>query len=286
MAEPERRDAFAPPAETDHSPYELRLPPRSPRPDEGDGGTPYRTPSPQRSPKSPRRPLDEDAQKLRDKLSQAIESRPARDNLVEHNILKADEKLAPALHATTDALRKAGDARPSPEKIALGLEHALQSRPGRGELIGQNILKDGKVAPSLQAASQNVRKERLAQHLEHMIEARPERDAVLQRTAIHKNAQPECSRGQMMTMLEQKIDARPAKDELIRQHILPIGSPTPAQRAAAAAAAAEAGAAASPLIVPVDMPDAEDTAMEESDEDYEDEMAVAQASGAGDAQEQ
>jgi hypothetical protein len=110
---------------------------------------------------------------------------------------------APRLQAAQEQLRK--------EKVTLELEKSLSHRPEREDLESRNILKgnnstqpdfdafseakllflntllwqkDQSIAPSLQAAQEALKKEKLAQALEHKLEARPEKDDLVNRNVL------------------------------------------------------------------------------------------------------
>ncbi|KAH8083812.1 hypothetical protein BXZ70DRAFT_1012124 [Cristinia sonorae] len=82
-------------------------------------------------PPLPRRSSSLDPQ-LANKVEKHLQHRPAKEDLVERNILK-DDSVAPALQAARDKLQRS--------QLEDKLEHALQQRPKREELVKEHILQ-------------------------------------------------------------------------------------------------------------------------------------------------
>ncbi|EKM54350.1 uncharacterized protein PHACADRAFT_55046, partial [Phanerochaete carnosa HHB-10118-sp] len=63
---------------------------------------------------------------------------------------------------------------------AEALEKHLSQRPDKKDLVGRNILKDDKVAPSLQAAKEKLERSQLEDKLGHALLQRPKREELEQ----------------------------------------------------------------------------------------------------------
>ncbi|KAI0087936.1 hypothetical protein BDY19DRAFT_951109 [Irpex rosettiformis] len=77
-------------------------------------------------------------------------------------------------------------ARPTPVRkqsidpqAAESLEKRLNQRPDKHELIERNILKDDKVAPSLQAARDKLQRSQLEDKLDQALLQRPKREELI-----------------------------------------------------------------------------------------------------------
>jgi hypothetical protein len=53
------------------------------------------------------------------------------------------------------------------------LEKQLSARPEKNELVDRNILKEGTVAPALQAAKEKLQRSQLEDKLDHALQQRP-----------------------------------------------------------------------------------------------------------------
>ncbi|RAH49393.1 RPEL repeat-containing protein [Aspergillus brunneoviolaceus CBS 621.78] len=116
----------------------------------------------------------------------------------------------------------------SPTERRDSLEKHLQHRPDVQDLKERHILLDTNVAPSLQAAHQDLARHRTADDLKKHLEHRPDREELVERNilpsstaapALQANAR-ELEKHMLADHLDQKIGARPAPDELISQGIL------------------------------------------------------------------
>jgi len=59
------------------------------------------------------------------------------------------------------------------------LEKKLQQRPEKDELVNRNILKEGKVAPALQAAKERLERSQLEDKLETALKSRPKQEELV-----------------------------------------------------------------------------------------------------------
>ncbi|KAF8977483.1 hypothetical protein BGZ46_007351, partial [Entomortierella lignicola] len=113
-------------------------------------------------------------------------------------------------------------------KAAEGLDKFLQGRPAPEELVEKNILKDPKLAPSLQSQAEELKKAQLEDTLNNKLEHRPPVSELVEHNIIHEpNVAPslqkhaeELKRSQLEDTLEHKIGQRPPPSELIEHHIL------------------------------------------------------------------
>ncbi|KIP06593.1 hypothetical protein PHLGIDRAFT_19408 [Phlebiopsis gigantea 11061_1 CR5-6] len=81
----------------------------------------------------------------------------------------------------------ANATRPTPQRklsvdpqTAESLERRLTFRPDKQDLVERNILKDDKVAPSLQAARDKLQRSQLEDKLGHALLQRPKREELEQ----------------------------------------------------------------------------------------------------------
>lgn len=123
----------------------------------------------------------------------------------------------------------------SPEERSR-LERQLGHRPDRHELEEKNILKPGNLAPSLQAARDELQKSQLADKLEGRLERRPERDDLVSRGILKDQSvapslqakRDELQRNQLTDKLEGRLERRPEKEDLVNRGILKDQSVAPA----------------------------------------------------------
>ncbi|KAF9111947.1 hypothetical protein BGX27_004207 [Mortierella sp. AM989] len=113
-------------------------------------------------------------------------------------------------------------------KAAQELDKFLQERPAPEELVEKNILKDPKVAPSLQQHAEELKKAQLEDALNSKLEHRPPISELVDHNIIHephvapslqKQAE-ELKRSQLEDSLAHKIVSRPTPSELIEHNIL------------------------------------------------------------------
>ncbi|GJE94891.1 RPEL repeat protein [Phanerochaete sordida] len=68
------------------------------------------------------------------------------------------------------------------------LEKRLNQRPEKKDLVDRNILKDDKVAPSLQAAKEKLERSQLEDKLGHALVQRPKREELEQQGILQPDA--------------------------------------------------------------------------------------------------
>ncbi|KAA8645381.1 hypothetical protein EYZ11_000420 [Aspergillus tanneri] len=119
----------------------------------------------------------------------------------------------------------------SPTERRNSLEKRLQNRPEAQELKDRHILLDTNVAPSLQAARQELARQRTTDSLKKHLEHRPDREELIERNILPStNAAPalqaharELEKHMLADHLDQKIQNRPQPEDLIVQGILTEG---------------------------------------------------------------
>ncbi|PYI05630.1 hypothetical protein BO78DRAFT_397935 [Aspergillus sclerotiicarbonarius CBS 121057] len=116
----------------------------------------------------------------------------------------------------------------SPTDRRNSLEKHLLTRPDMQDLKGRHILLDTNVAPSLQAAHQELARQRTTDSLKKHLEHRPEREELIERNilptthaapALQANAR-ELEKHMLADHLDHKIQNRPNPQDLISQGIL------------------------------------------------------------------
>ncbi|EGE08808.1 hypothetical protein TMEN_7436 [Trichophyton mentagrophytes] len=108
------------------------------------------------------------------------------------------------------------------------LAKSLQCRPDAQDLKNRHILLDTKVAPSLQAAQQELARQQAADSLKRGLEKRADRDTLVERNILPaSNAAPalqgparELEKHMRADSLEQKILHRPSPEELVKAGVL------------------------------------------------------------------
>jgi len=116
----------------------------------------------------------------------------------------------------------------SPIERRNSLEKHLQCRPDQQDLKDRHILLDTNVAPSLQAAQQELARQKTIDSLKKSLEKRPDREALVERNIMpSSNAAPalqaharELEKHMRADCLEHKIQNRPKPEELIKSGIL------------------------------------------------------------------
>jgi len=66
----------------------------------------------------------------------------------------------------------------------------MKERPKQQELVERNILKDGSVAPALQAARDKLQRSQLEDKLENDLQSRPSPDELIKRGILGKDEIP------------------------------------------------------------------------------------------------
>ncbi|KAM3578899.1 hypothetical protein VKS41_008692 [Umbelopsis sp. WA50703] len=113
---------------------------------------------------------------------------------------------------------------PAAEKLDAFLSH----RPEQQELVEKNILKDPKVAPSLQQQREELAKKQIQDSLRHKIDSRPTKEDLVEHNILKNTSaapaiqaqQADLERNRLQNALGQKIQDRPQHEQLIEQGIL------------------------------------------------------------------
>ncbi|GAB1207413.1 hypothetical protein APSETT445_006130 [Aspergillus pseudonomiae] len=116
----------------------------------------------------------------------------------------------------------------SPMERRNSLEKHLLNRPDPHDLKERHILLDTNVAPSIQAARQELDRQRTTDSLKKHLEHRPDREELVERNILpHINAAPalqaharELEKHMLADHLDQKIQNRPQPEDLMAQGIL------------------------------------------------------------------
>ncbi|KAK2855608.1 hypothetical protein FQN49_005018 [Arthroderma sp. PD_2] len=108
------------------------------------------------------------------------------------------------------------------------LEKSLQYRPDAQDLKNRHILLDTTAAPSLQAAQQELARQKAADALKKGLEKRPDRDSLVERNILPSSgAAPalqaharELEKHMRVDSLEHKIQNRPKPEDLVKSGLL------------------------------------------------------------------
>jgi len=108
------------------------------------------------------------------------------------------------------------------------LEKSLQSRPEAQDLKERGILLNTSAAPSIQAAQQELARNKATDNLKKYLERRPEREELMERNILPANtaapalqaSRRELEKQMLADNLEHKIQNRPEPEKLISQGIL------------------------------------------------------------------
>jgi hypothetical protein len=114
------------------------------------------------------------------------------------------------------------------------LEPLLEQRSPRYCLADRNIIKEAKVAPILQAASEILKKKRLLENLEHKLEIRPSKEDLISSNIIRAEmkgnmasslqpAQQQLKFHRQQIELGRHLDHRPEIGQLIDSNIMKVG---------------------------------------------------------------
>ncbi|CAE6443337.1 unnamed protein product [Rhizoctonia solani] len=79
---------------------------------------------------------------------------------------------------------------PRTAEAKLKLERSIKERPEKQELVDRNILKDSKVAPSLQAAQDKLQRAQLENKLGKALESRPKPEELVDHGILTKDEVP------------------------------------------------------------------------------------------------
>jgi len=118
------------------------------------------------------------------------------------------------------------------------LEHKIQSRPEKKDLVDKNILKEGN--PRLQSAQEALKKEKVVDTLEKRVSNRPEKEELENRNILkHGNVAPALQATQaalvhekLQDTLEHRLENRPQREDLENRNILHDDSVAPSLQAA------------------------------------------------------
>ncbi|MCJ1376379.1 hypothetical protein MMC20_007621 [Loxospora ochrophaea] len=116
----------------------------------------------------------------------------------------------------------------SPIERRNSLEKHLQTRPDPQDLKDRHILLDTNAAPALQAAAQDLERQRATDSLKKGLERRPDREELIERNILPdstaapalQSQQRELEKHMRADSLEQKLQNRPAPEELVKEGIL------------------------------------------------------------------
>jgi len=70
------------------------------------------------------------------------------------------------------------------------LDKAISHRPEKQELVDRNILKDGNVAPSLQAAKEQLLRAQLEDKIDHGLQHRPKAEELVEKGILQADEAP------------------------------------------------------------------------------------------------
>lgn len=97
--------------------------------------------------------------------------------------------------STNETSTAANATKPTPSrKLSVDLqtvetlEKRLTQRPDKKDLVDRNILKDDKIAPSLQAAKEKLERSQLEDKLGHALQQRPKREELEQQGILKPDA--------------------------------------------------------------------------------------------------
>lgn len=108
------------------------------------------------------------------------------------------------------------------------LEKHLQTRPEPQDLKDRHILLDTNAAPALQAAQQELERQKATDSLKKQLEKRPDRDELVERNILPNSTaapalqghQKELEKHMRADSLEHKLQNRPKPEELVKEGIL------------------------------------------------------------------
>ncbi|KAG5295422.1 RPEL repeat protein [Histoplasma ohiense] len=156
--------------------------------------------------------------------SELIDINLTTNNYILHSFVPSIRSSPPVMAESSGV-----DTSPiSPVERRNSLEKYLQHRPGQQDLKERHILLDTNVAPSLQAAQQELARQKAADSLKKHLEKRPDREDLVERNILPSStAAPalqaharELEKHMLADNLEHKIQSRPKPEELIHRGIL------------------------------------------------------------------
>ncbi|CAE6480595.1 unnamed protein product [Rhizoctonia solani] len=113
--------------------------------------------------------------------------------------------MASVIEAVKEVIPGVGKTNPEQEEVSkpdesplsprsaeakLKLEKGLKERPEKQDLVDRNILKDSKVAPSLQAAQEKLQRAQLEDKLGKALESRPKPEELVDHGILTKDEVP------------------------------------------------------------------------------------------------
>jgi len=151
--------------------------------------------------------------------------RSSRSTLADRNIIK-DSHVAPVLQATSESIRK--------KKISEYLEHKLEHRRSKEDLISANIIKQEMKSPSnalsLQPVQSQLKFHRTQIELSQKLEYRPDISELITSNIIKADVAPNLQAAQQALKfqrtsitMDHKLEHRPSVSELVGHNILKLG---------------------------------------------------------------
>lgn len=149
------------------------------------------------------------------RLEQKLALRPSVEELRNYNILR-DTAVAPPLQAVEDALRFA--------RLSDKLEHHLERRPEKQDLVDKNVLKQhsGETSADFLAAQAALEKARVQDSLGHKLELRPSMTDLIDHNILKdKQAGPAVqaahdalAKQEIQSALTTKLEHRPSPEQV------------------------------------------------------------------------
>jgi len=120
------------------------------------------------------------------------------------------------------------------------LEHKVANRPAAEQLMQQNILKNSKLAPSLQQKEAELKQAQLRNNLDNKIGTRPSAENLKEKNILKETtvapalhaAKSDLERSRLENHLEGKISTRPSAENLKEKNILKESTVAPALQSA------------------------------------------------------
>ncbi|KAI9703435.1 MAG: hypothetical protein M1820_005908 [Bogoriella megaspora] len=133
-----------------------------------------------------------------------------------------------ATENTNVAIEGVDTSSPSPLERRNSLEKHLQTRPDEQDLKNRHILLDTKTAPALQAAAQDLERQRITDNLKKGLSSRPDKETLVERNILPSSTaapalqaqQRELEKHMRADSLEKQLQNRPKPEELVKDGIL------------------------------------------------------------------
>ncbi|CAE6536114.1 unnamed protein product [Rhizoctonia solani] len=109
------------------------------------------------------------------------------------SVIEAVKEAIPGVGQTSSEEVVKPDESPLSPRSAeakLKLEKSLKERPEKQDLVDRNILKDSKVAPSLQAAQDKLQRAQLEDKLDKALGSRPKPEELVDHGILTKDEVP------------------------------------------------------------------------------------------------